>query len=160
MARWSRKDEDADGDNLDSTPGTPDTRQVQHNLADLSLSRDNSGTTDGGDTNTNSKEPLGKHQKQKPKDIPATEKEDDEDEDDSTFQPRPHRYKIHTLRQGSDEPDRSVPGEDDGEAGEAEESRDVDPDELLKHLFTFDAPREIDLKVKIKGDFNVTVLLD
>ncbi|KAL4951060.1 hypothetical protein BDW69DRAFT_45471 [Aspergillus filifer] len=162
MARWSRKDDGPDYSTSGSTPGTPDTRQVQDHLAGLSLSTDNSELRKEEEENDiNPNELLNEEQKQEPQDATAPKKEDNsvDSDSDSDFQPRPHRYKIHTLRQGSDEPDRFISDDDEG-AGDGEGSRDVDPDELLKHLFTFDAPREIDLKVKIKGDFCVTVLLD
>ncbi|KAL4803193.1 hypothetical protein BDV18DRAFT_145343 [Aspergillus unguis] len=58
-------------------------------------------------------------------------------------------YRINTLRRDSDEPD----SEDQGE-----ESSSIKPDDLLNIVFNFDMPREVNLNVKIKGDFNVTVL--
>ncbi|KAL4967622.1 uncharacterized protein BDV14DRAFT_168897, partial [Aspergillus stella-maris] len=158
MPRWSWKDEGPIDNTSGSTPGTPDTRQVQDSLAALSLSTDDSASKkEKEQENTKPNESPQSNQQEKPKDTSAPNSEDSDSDPD--FQPRPHRYKIHTLRQGSDEPDRFISDDDEEGAADEDGSRDVDPDELLKHLFTFDAPREIDLKVKIKGDFCVTVLL-
>ncbi|KAL4792834.1 hypothetical protein BDV19DRAFT_367846 [Aspergillus venezuelensis] len=159
MVRWSRKDDGPDDNASGSTPGAPDMGQVQHGLAGLSLSTDTSESrNEEEEKDTKPNKSLDGEQKQKSNDTPTPKQEDSDSDSDPDFQPRPHRYKIHTLRQGSDEPDRFISDDDDEGAQDEDGSRDVDPDELLKHLFTFDAPREIDLKVKIKGDFCVTVL--
>ncbi|KAL4927303.1 uncharacterized protein BDV17DRAFT_267348 [Aspergillus undulatus] len=137
---WTKrpKDQDDDGANADSTPETFEA--LQRPLAGLSLSCED---TKEANSSSHSSEPTkpGLRQKQDSDKPDLTEKDN---EDSKT-------YKINILRRDSDEVDSDSEEEE-------QESSSIKPDELLNVIFNFDTPREIDLKVKIKGDFNVTIL--
>ncbi|KAL4911889.1 hypothetical protein BDW62DRAFT_195930 [Aspergillus aurantiobrunneus] len=116
-------------DNCSLTPQTPGALQRQ--LEGLSLSQEDSNTQGPGLNPANQSNQDREH-----------------DEPDVREEGSSRIYRISTRRKDSDEPE---PEEEKG-------SSNVKPDELLNILFNFDAPREIDLSVKIKGDFNVTIL--
>ncbi|KAL3490442.1 hypothetical protein BJX62DRAFT_139322 [Aspergillus germanicus] len=119
-----------------STPDTHDA--LLHDLAALSLSQNDSKTEDLETKDTNRSE------------------EEEEEEEEKHTEPgvskpgeRPRIYRINTLNEDGD----SVDDED-----EAEEGSNISPDQLFDIVFNLDTPREVDLKVSIKGDFNVTIL--
>ncbi|KAI9372630.1 hypothetical protein BJX61DRAFT_542501 [Aspergillus egyptiacus] len=128
----TNRPEDADRNNP-ANP-TPETQDTNDRLARLSLSEESSHAGDGPESNES--------QKPGEKDRRERAAPDASDEEENT-----RTYRISTLVQGED-PD----------ADEQRQERNIRPDELFDIVFNFDAPREIDLKVKIKGDFNVTFL--
>jgi hypothetical protein len=115
---------------------TPDNHDVlRRDLAALSLSQKDSKTKDSEtrDTNRSGKEEEEEHTE------PGASKPGE----------RPRIYRINTLNEDGD----SVGDED-----EDEEGSNISPDQLFDIVFNLDTPREVDLKVSIKGDFNVTIL--
>ncbi|KAL2788367.1 hypothetical protein BJX66DRAFT_261046 [Aspergillus keveii] len=115
---------------------TPDNHDVlRRDLAALSLSQKDSRTknSETRDTNRSGKEEEEEHTE------PGASKPGE----------RPRIYRINTLNEDGD----SV-----GEEDEDEEGSNISPDQLFDIVFNLDTPREVDLKVSIKGDFNVTIL--
>ncbi|KAL2825282.1 hypothetical protein BDW59DRAFT_146342 [Aspergillus cavernicola] len=129
-------DDSHENDPINSTPDE-DHDAIQNRLANLSLYRADSNKGENPDSN----EPNIKKKQQQ-----AHVELDTSEEGGST-----RTYTINTLPQDKDS------GEPEEEE-EDQETRNIRPDELLGIIFNFDTPREIDLNVKIKGDFNVTIL--
>ncbi|KAL4784047.1 hypothetical protein BJX76DRAFT_328159 [Aspergillus varians] len=132
----SRSPKDEDGQNNsnshDSAPENPEA--VRRHLAEFSISQ-GASKTESSDSN----EPIQSSRQQ----------EQAHDGPDTGEERSSRTYRINTLRRDSDEPEEQEQGG---------ESSNIKPDELLNVLFDFDTPREINLNVKIKGDFNVTIL--
>ncbi|KAJ0415718.1 hypothetical protein BJY00DRAFT_317537 [Aspergillus carlsbadensis] len=115
---------------------TPDNHDAfRRNLANLSLSQEDSNTED----------PKAKDTERPVEDV---EKKDTQSGASKPGE-RPRIYRINTLNENGD----SVDDEDDDEEGS-----NISPDQLFGIVFNLDTPREVDLKVSIKGDFNVTIL--
>ncbi|KAL3462287.1 hypothetical protein BJX64DRAFT_259252 [Aspergillus heterothallicus] len=115
-----------------STPDNHDT--IRRDLARLSLSQNSPGTEDHRTNSTKSDEDE-EQEHNKPGPSGASE--------------RPRIYRINTLNKD---------GESVDDEGEDEEGSNIRPDQLFDIVFNLDTPREVDLKVSIKGDFNVTIL--
>lgn len=131
-----RSPENHNGHRNSSNP-SPEARDLPHGLANLSL--DQQPSTENNTSSSN-------HSIRSPQEDGQGNTSDQRGNEDETAK----TYRINKLSPDSDVPDS---GEQDDE-----ESSNVKPDELLNIVFNFDMPREVDLKVKIKGDFNVTVL--
>ncbi|KAL5340362.1 hypothetical protein BJX70DRAFT_124737 [Aspergillus crustosus] len=141
----SSKDYDAHGSHepVDSTPDE-NRDALPKEMESLSLSQDKE--THGNPTlndpdQSDHKVDQGEEQGQ--------EKEQDHNKAESNEEESARTYRIHklTLRRDSDDPDE-----------EEQESSNLRPEDLYDIVFNFDTPREVDLKVKIKGEFNVTIL--
>lgn len=139
---------DGNGDGKDSIPETHD--EVQRRIAGLSISQEthnaDDSTPSGSDHSTKPQEDEFKQEQEQEQQQRRQARVDDElgTEDESS-----RTFRINTLRGDADEPD---------DAEEQEESRNIEPDELKNILFSFETPREVDLRVKISGDLNVTIL--
>ncbi|KAL2811651.1 hypothetical protein BJX63DRAFT_270072 [Aspergillus granulosus] len=115
------------------TPDNPDA--LRRDLAKVSLSQEDWNTED-----------------LQIKDTAETEEDEDQEHDEpgaSESSETPKIYRINTLNKNGD----SVGDEDYNKEGS-----NIRPDQLFDIVFNLDAPREVDLKVSIKGDFNVTIL--
>lgn len=136
-------DGDANGDVKESIPETPE--EVQRRMAGLSISQETYNTNDSTSSGPGHSNKHQEHESE-PEQGQRQARVDDElgTEDESS-----RTFRINTLRGDADEPD------DDEEQ---EESRNIEPDELKNILFSFETPREVDLRVKISGDLNVTIL--
>jgi hypothetical protein len=121
-----------------STPDNHDA--LRRGLATLSLSQTDSSSED---------------LKAKDTDRPTVESEEKKDTGSGASIPgeRPRIYRINTLNEDGD----SIEDEDENED---REGSNISPDQLFDIVFNLDTPREVDLKVSIKGDFNVTILYD
>ncbi|KAL2847428.1 hypothetical protein BJY01DRAFT_246795 [Aspergillus pseudoustus] len=128
---------DQDERNVASGSSSPDNNDaVRHGLARLSTSWEDSETEDP---------PKGTRM--------STDDEEQEHDEPAADEPsaKPRIYRINTLNKDGD----SVDDEEDDEEGS-----NIRPDELFDIVFNLDTPLDIDLKVSIQGEFNVTILYD
>lgn len=134
------RDGDDNGDGKSSIPETPE--EVQR-LAGLSISQETHNTNDSTPSGSDhSNKPQEDESEQGQRQARVDDELGTEDESSRTF-------RINTLRGGADEQDNYE---------EQEETKNIEPDELKNILFSFETPREVDLRVKISGDLNVTIL--
>ncbi|OJJ07073.1 hypothetical protein ASPVEDRAFT_33317 [Aspergillus versicolor CBS 583.65] len=135
------RDGDDNDDGKSSTPETPE--EVQRRIAGLSISQETHNTNDSTSSRSDhSNKPQEDKYEQGQRQARVDDELGTEDESSRTF-------RINTLRGDADEQDNDE---------EQEETRKIEPDELKNILFSFETPREVDLRVKISGDLNVTIL--
>ncbi|KAL4974258.1 hypothetical protein BDW66DRAFT_90978 [Aspergillus desertorum] len=132
MESHSPKVHEKHDDCSDSTPEANDA--LQHRLSRLSLSNPNTGSPGPDDLKQTSQPQLEERAQEEPS----------ASEEGSSVT---HRISFRTT--DSDEPDSDEQGEDDS---------DIEPEELLKTVFSIDMPREVEVRAKIKGDFTVRIL--
>ncbi|KAL4865351.1 hypothetical protein BDV12DRAFT_150009 [Aspergillus spectabilis] len=139
MEPRSPKDHGTNNDDKPVNP-TPDENHdtLLEQMGSLSLSHENVNQEDSGLNKTVQSD----HQQEQEKDQDDNDNDTSEDETSKTY-----RIDKFTMRRDSDDPDE-----------EEQESSNLKPEELYDIVFNLDTPREVDLKVKIKGDFNVTIL--
>ncbi|KAL4992758.1 hypothetical protein BDW68DRAFT_1286 [Aspergillus falconensis] len=132
MESRSPKDHGKHGSSSDSTLEVDDA--LQHRLLRLSLS------------NPNTECPS----RDEPKQISRPQPEEQAPEEPSTSKEGSSvTHRISFLRTDSDEP---------ASEEQEEEDSDIEPEELLKTVFSIDMPREVEVRAKIKGDFTVRIL--
>ncbi|KAL4742615.1 hypothetical protein BDV11DRAFT_5834 [Aspergillus similis] len=131
MESRSPKDHEKRDDSNDSTPETSDA--LQHRMSRLSLSKPSIESSDPDESKQSSK-----HQS-----------EEQAQEDASTRKGKNSvTHRISSCRTDSDKPDSDE---------QVEEDSDIEPEELLKTVFSIDMPREVEVRAKIKGDFTVRI---
>ncbi|KAL4876618.1 hypothetical protein BJY04DRAFT_140914 [Aspergillus karnatakaensis] len=135
-----------DSDNNNANPSQSRSQEtLPSQMKNLSLSEENIGlkkeSLPRGETNQSD---LRQEQNQQ-REERQEESKPNVSEDESS---RTYRINKFTLRRDSDNPDEE----------EEQESSNLRPEDLYDIVLNFDTPREVDLKVKIKGDFNVTLL--
>ncbi|KAL5000950.1 hypothetical protein BDV10DRAFT_24591 [Aspergillus recurvatus] len=132
MESHNPKDHRKHGSSSDSTPEANDA--LQHHLSRLSLSNPHTERPGSDESEQTS---IPQSEEQAPEE-PSTSKEGSSG-----------THRINSLGTDSDEPASDEQEEEDG---------DIEPEELLKTVFSIDMPREVEVRAKIKGDFTVRIL--
>jgi hypothetical protein len=140
MESRSPKDHGTHNDDKVKPNSTPDGNHgtLPKQMEKLSLSKENVNQEDTGLNNPVQSD----HQQEQEMDQDDNNNDASEDGTSKTY-----RVNKFTMRRDSNDPDE-----------EEQESSNLKPEELYDIVFNFDTPREVDLKVEIKGDFNVTIL--